>query len=295
MTTSSGLLLVDKAAGLTSHDVVAQVRKIVNQRRVGHAGTLDPMATGLLVVAVGTATRLLRFAQSEVKHYTGTVTFGVATDSLDADGAVVANADVPELSQELVDTATLTLLGAQTQIPPMVSALKVGGRRLHEMARMGLEVERAPRDITISSLRLAPTAERTQWDFDVECSVGTYVRVLLSDLALRLGTIGHLSALRRSASGSFQVTNAVTLEQLATMTSAGNSPLQPPRAMVTGLDRVTLDADQEVKMRCGQRLALDVTTEQFEIAAFDRDDDLIGILRRRADVWKPELVLTIDE
>jgi tRNA pseudouridine55 synthase len=161
MTTPSGLLLVDKPAGITSHDVVARVRRILGERRVGHAGTLDPMATGLLVLAVGPSTRLLRFAQAGVKRYRGDVTFGVATDSLDADGVVVARSQVPALDATRVNDVAGAMRGAQTQVPPMVSAIKVNGRRLHALAREGVEVEREARPVTIAAFSLEPTEGAT--------------------------------------------------------------------------------------------------------------------------------------
>ena len=213
MTTSNGLLLVDKPQGLTSHDVVARVRRILREKKVGHAGTLDPMATGLLVLAVGPSTRLLRFAQSETKRYAGAVKFGVATDSLDADGAVVEERPVPPLTRDVVDAAAAALRGPQEQTPPMVSAIQIDGQRLHELARRGVEVDRPARAITVSAFvaRRRPRITAV-WRFDVECSVGTYVRVLLSDLAKRLGTVGHLVELRRLASGSHSVEDALTLD-----------------------------------------------------------------------------------
>jgi tRNA pseudouridine55 synthase len=294
MTTSNGLLLVDKPKGLTSHDVVAKVRKIVNERRVGHAGTLDPMATGLLVLGIGPSTRLLRFAQSEVKRYSGTVLLGTATDSLDAEGAVLEVQPVPELTNEQVNAAAREMLGAQSQVPPMVSAIKVGGRRLHEMAREGLEVEREPREIVVSEFSLSKGAAPDRWDFEVECSVGTYVRVLLSDLAARLGTVGHLVALRRLSSGAHHVDEALTLEQLGDLVSDGGSPLLPAASFVTQLERTVLDAEQERRIRMGQRIGLGGTFAGPEIAALDERGVLVAILRPRGEHWKPELVLPVE-
>jgi tRNA pseudouridine55 synthase len=293
MTTTNGLLLVDKPAGITSHDVVAQVRKIVNERRVGHAGTLDPMATGLLVLGVGPSTRLLRFAQSEVKRYLGTVTLGVATDSLDAHGAVVAEQPVPHLTSDKVSQAAAGMLGTQLQTPPMVSALKVGGRRLHQLAREGLEVERDAREVTISEFTVSPTDDVEKWDFEVECSVGTYVRVLLSDLAQSLGTIGHLSALRRVSSGRHHVDDAVTLEDLVQLIEAGASPLRPPGDFVTDVATVVVNDDQERRLRMGQQVELIEVFSVDEIAAKNGRGDLVGILRPRTSKWKPELILPI--
>jgi len=294
MTTSNGLLLIDKPQGITSHDVVARVRLELGERRVGHAGTLDPMATGLLVLAVGPSTRLLRFAQSETKRYCGTVTFGVATDSLDADGEVLERRAVRALSELEVNEAASAMLGVQRQTPPMVSALKVGGRRLHALAREGLEVERAARDIAITQFRLRPTTESGVWEFDVTCSVGTYVRVLLSDLAQRLGTIGHLSSLRRLASGEHDVNDALTLLAFKQALERGVEVLKSPRLFVSGLEHVDLSVEQERRVRMGQHLELDQTFQGSEIAALAEDASLIGVLRRRGEKWKPQVVLTTD-
>jgi len=291
MTTSNGLLLVDKPQGLTSHDVVARVRRILHEKKVGHAGTLDPMATGLLVLAVGPSTRLLRFAQSETKHYSGAVKFGVATDSLDADGAIVDERPVPSLTRDSVDAASSALIGAQMQTPPMVSAIKIDGQRLHELARRGVEVERAPRAITVSAFTLTPTDDDAVWRFDVVCSVGTYVRVLLSDLAISLGTVGHLVELRRLASGSHSVDDALTLDELTDKVRDGEDVLLPPATFVTSLEHVSLDDGQVRAVRMGQRISLDEDYLEEEIAAMDTQGDLVGVLQRRSDTWKPQLVL----
>lgn len=295
MTTSNGLLLLDKPEGLTSHDVVAQVRKIVNEQRVGHAGTLDPMATGLLVLGIGPSTRLLRFAQSEVKRYCGTVRLGVATDSLDAQGTVTAESPVPSLTDEQMNVVAQSMLGPQSQIPPMVSALKVGGRRLHAMAREGLEVVREPREIIVSEFALRAHGDDATWVFEVECSVGTYVRVLLSDLAENVGTVGHLTSLRRISSGRHHVDQALTLDGFAHAFKHGPSPLRPPLDFVTQLESVVLTDDQERRLRMGQRVQFDVVFTSPEIAALNERGALVGILHPRGDQWKPELVLPSDE
>jgi tRNA pseudouridine55 synthase len=262
---------------------------VLNEQRVGHAGTLDPMATGLLILGVGPSTRLLRFAQSEIKRYEGAVTFGVRTDSLDADGAVIETATVPELSPETVNAAITGLLGEQEQVPPMVSAIKVNGQRLHALARDGVVIERAPRTITVHELSLAPLDE-SHWSFEVTCSVGTYVRVLLSDLAERLGTIGHLSALRRLSSGTHNVRDALTYYQLDERISEDAPVLLPPRSFVEHLVSVTVSDDEERRLRMGQRVALD-QRDVGEIAAINEAGDLVGVLRRRGEVWQPVVVL----
>lgn len=289
MTTNNGLLLIDKPRGVTSHDVVDHVRRVLNERRVGHAGTLDPMATGLLILGVGPSTRLLRFAQSEMKRYEGVLTLGVRTDSLDADGTEVERAPVPYLTPEVIDDAISSLLGDQEQIPPMVSALKVNGRRLHDLAREGVEVERAPRSITVYTLSVAPIDEH-HWSFDVTCSVGTYVRVLMSDLAQRLGTVGHLSALRRVSSGDHEVADALTYCEFEHRVSEDIPVLLAPSAFVEHLARVSVSEDEEKRLRMGQRLELhDVRGD--EVAALGVDGHLVAVLRRRGDVWQPEVVM----
>lgn len=294
MPTTNGLLLVDKPRGRTSHDVVAAVRKLMDERRVGHAGTLDPLATGLLVLAVGPSTRLLRFAQSEVKRYCGTVRLGVATDSLDADGVVVDERPVPPLSQDQMDLATSNFVGARLQVPPMVSAIQIGGQRLHELARQGIEVARSAREVTISSFRVTPGEDPADWHFAVECSVGTYVRVLLSDLAHDLGTVGHLTTLRRVASGHFRVEDALTLEELADALASNATVLAPPSAFVEHLERIVLSDDDERRVRLGQRLARDEVLAAPEIAALNSAAQLVAVLRRRGDLWQPTVVLPFE-
>jgi len=291
MKTNSGLLLIDKPEGITSHDVVSRVRRALGEKRVGHAGTLDPMATGLLIIGVGPATRLIRFAQSEKKLYTGVVKLGSSTDSLDADGEITGREDVPELSLEIVQSCASSMLGTQQQIPPMVSAIKVGGKRLYEMAREGIEIERAPREITISRYEVCPTESNDEWNFVVECTVGTYIRVLLSDLAVRLGTLGHLTALRREASGHHSVKDALTLDALKSVTEAGTEVLRPPVDFVTGLETVLLDDEQERRVRMGQQIEIAQSFMSPEIAALDASGQLVAILQPRGQLWKPELVL----
>jgi tRNA pseudouridine55 synthase len=290
MTSPNGLLLVDKPSGVTSHDVVARVRKILNERRVGHAGTLDPMATGLLLVAVGPCTRLLRFAQSETKRYSGVVLLGTATDSLDADGQVTASAPVPDVTEAKMNEIAATFLGDIEQVPPMVSAIKVGGRRLHELARAGEVVARAPRSLTIERFAMTATEDRTRWRFDVQCSTGTYVRVLLSDLAERAGTLGHLEKLQRDASGDHELTSALSLEEIE---ERGAAALVAPRCMVTALVHVTLSADQVRDVRHGKSIVVEGDTPSNEVAALDEDGDLVGVLIRRGERFKPDVILRL--
>ena len=293
MNASSGLLLIDKPAGMTSHSVVSRVRRAVSVKRVGHAGTLDPMATGLLVIGVGPATRLLQYCQQSVKGYTGTVKFGVATDSLDADGLVTDTARVPSLDNAAMNEAARGLTGDITQIPPMVSAIKHEGRRLYELARQGVEVERAARPVTISQFALSSTGDPSVWNFDVTCSVGTYVRVLLADLAERIGTVGHLTALRRESSGSFRVDEALTLDELDRRAANGSLRIAPAREMVREFATVAATPDEVAQMRRGQRPRFEASAT--EVAVLDGDGELVGLARRRDDAYQPFLVLPVGD
>ncbi|MBA2624414.1 MAG: tRNA pseudouridine(55) synthase TruB, partial [Acidimicrobiia bacterium] len=196
MTTGpDGIAVVDKPAGCTSHDVVARARRTLGTRKVGHAGTLDPDATGVLVLGVGRATRLLRYLGDLPKSYRGEVVLGVATSTLDASGDVVATADLSGVTLTEARAAAAGLTGELQQVPPMVSALKVGGRRLHELAREGVEVERAPRPVTVTRFAVeGPVAPGPVFAIEVDCSPGTYVRSLAADLGAALGGPAHLRA-----------------------------------------------------------------------------------------------------
>ena len=204
---------------MTSHDVVYRVRRKLHIKRVGHAGTLDPMATGLLIILVGKATKASQYLMGVDKVYEGTVKFGETTNSQDADGEILETKPVPDLSREQVDAAMGTFLGDQYQIPPMFSAIKVGGVPLYKLARKGEVIEREPRFIRISKLEVLDLA-LPELSFRMHCTKGTYVRTFAHDLGEKLGCGGHLCRLRRTASGSFSIADAVTLDAFETMSPA---------------------------------------------------------------------------
>jgi tRNA pseudouridine55 synthase len=208
-----GVLLVDKPGAHTSHDVIARLRGKLRMRKIGHAGTLDPMATGLLIVLVGKATRVSQFIISLDKEYEGTIELGKTTDSQDADGEVMETRPVPPLTEADVKAAMQGFLGDQYQMPPMFSAIKIGGVPLYKKARKGEEVEREPRFIRVMSWDLLKF-ETPKIDFRLRCTKGTYVRTLGHDLGNKLGCGGHLTALRRTATDRFNVTQALTMEQI---------------------------------------------------------------------------------
>jgi len=246
-----GLVVVDKPGGWTSHDVVARCRRIYGQRRVGHSGTLDPGATGVLLVGLGRATRLLRFLSDLPKTYAGEVVLGVSTSTLDDEGEETGRWDMTHVGPAEVSAAAAALTGPILQIPPMVSAVHVGGRRLHELAREGREVERAPRPVTVFAFDASPTAETGVWAIRVTCSSGTYVRVLAADLGTRLGGGAHLRRLRRLAIGPFDAGSARTLAELEADPAAAVLPL---RAAVVAYPAVQVDEQFARLIGHGRRL-----------------------------------------
>jgi tRNA pseudouridine55 synthase len=208
-----GVLLVDKPQGLTSHDVVYHLRRKLQIKKIGHAGTLDPMATGVLVMLIGKATRISQYLMSVDKVYEGEATLGVVTDSQDAEGEVMSTQPVPELTEARVREVMKGFLGDQYQIPPMHSAIKIGGVPLYKLARKGEEVEREPRFIRIAAFNLRSFAT-PKITFELHCTKGTYVRTVASDLGQKLGCGAHLSALRRTGSGKFTIGQCLPLEQI---------------------------------------------------------------------------------
>jgi tRNA pseudouridine55 synthase len=216
-----GFLLVDKDQGWTSHDVVAKIRGLIGGK-VGHAGTLDPMATGLLIVGIGRYTRLLRYVQGLPKEYRATAQFGVATESLDADGAIIDRTPLP-VTMEQLETAVERFRGPILQIPPMVSARKVEGKRLYELARAGKVIEREARPVEIYEFNITDLApsDYPEVSFNVVCSTGTYVRTLGDDLARAVGGRAHLTALRRTRNGSISVDDAARIDTIEEAVKAG--------------------------------------------------------------------------
>lgn len=209
----SGVLLIDKAPDMTSHDVVAIARRALNTKKIGHCGTLDPMATGLLMLVIGRATKIQDLLMSEDKEYQGTLTLGATTSTQDRQGEILEEKPVPDFSEEQIREAFDAFKGNFDQIPPMVSAIKKDGVPLYKLARKGQEVERAPRPIYVTSYEISRIA-LPEVDFTVNCSKGFYVRTYAHDIGAKLGCGAHLSALRRTRSGKFTLQRAVTVDEL---------------------------------------------------------------------------------
>jgi tRNA pseudouridine55 synthase len=245
-----GVLVVDKPAGMTSHDVVALVRKRLGERRVGHAGTLDPDATGVLVLGIGRATRLLRFIEIHEKEYLANVVLGAETTTQDASGEVVAEYDASALTREDVERAAATLVGEIEQVPPMVSAVKVGGERLYRKARRGEEVEREPRRVVVHAFDVEEftSGPRASARMRVRCSRGTYVRTLAHDLGRALGVGGHVSMLRRLRVGPFADQGAIMPDATA------EADLRPVLDAVAGYPRHEVTATDGTAMVQGKAL-----------------------------------------
>jgi tRNA pseudouridine55 synthase len=288
VTAPTGLVVVDKEPGWTSHDVVARVRRTLGLRRVGHAGTLDPDATGVLVVGVGRTTRLMRFLTALPKSYQAEIVLGTATDTLDSSGQVVAGWDMSAVPASAVAGAAAGLTGPIQQVPPMVSAVKIGGRRLHELARQGHEVERPARPVTVFRFDVTPTGEPGVYRAEVECSSGTYVRVLAADLGTALGGGAHLRNLRRTAVGPF------VEEQARPVGEIGDASVLPPAAAVAHLDAVKVTPEIAVLVSRGlplDRVPLGATGEG-PWALLDGGDRLLAVYEAtESDRIRPVVVL----
>ena len=279
---SDGLVIVAKPGGLTSHDVVARIRRLAGTRRVGHAGTLDPMATGVLVTGVGKATRLLGYLALTEKEYSGTIRLGQTTDTDDAAGT--PGPPVPALTIEHADLlrAVATLTGEISQVPPGISAIKVGGERAYRLARAGQAPALAARNVTVSRFDVTgtrPAGQLLDVDVAVTCSSGTYIRALARDLGAALGVGGHLTALRRSRVGPYDLSQALTLDQLAArLERTGVLPVTPlAEAAAAAFARRDLTADEARDLGYGRRLAPTGTGEE-PVAAFGPDGSLVALL-----------------
>jgi len=295
-----GLAVLDKPPGMTSHDVVAHCRRVFAQRRVGHAGTLDPDATGVLLVGVGRATRLLQFLSGHPKSYDAEVVLGVATSTLDASGETTGTWDMSGVTAEAARAAAATLTGAITQIPPMVSAIKIGGRRLHDLARQGIEVDRPPRSVVVSRFGVAPAADQDPGPLgggpvlaiSVDCSAGTYVRTLAADLGAALGGGAHLRRLRRRAVGPWTLRDAVALDDL------GPGAVIGPAAALRGMPAVSVDGELVGAVGHGQVLSGDrlAGPGTGPFAVLGPDGDLLAVYRPHGgDRVKPVVVMATQD
>jgi tRNA pseudouridine55 synthase len=286
----AGLIVVDKPGGMTSHDVVARVRRLASTRRVGHGGTLDPMATGVLVVGVERATRLLTYLIGSGKRYRATIRLGQTTVTDDAEGEVVATADAAGVDEAALHAGLATLTGEIDQVPSAVSAIKIKGQRAYAKVRAGESVELAARRVTVSRLDLLAVrlAERfVDLDVDVACSSGTYVRALARDLGAGLGVGGHLTALRRTEVGVFTLADAVTLDDLA----AREDPVTLPLAAAAARFLPRREVSTEEARVVGHGGPLSTVGITGPYAVFDPGGDVLAVMSERDGRARPEVVL----
>ena len=275
----SGCVVVDKPAGMTSHDVVDRVRRALGTRKVGHAGTLDPDATGVLVLGVGLGTKLLQFVTGADKTYVGEMVLGVETSTLDAAGEVTATFEMSVDAQQVEDAAK-AFVGSLLQVPPMVSAVRVGGKRLHELARQGKVVEREPRPVTVHSLVTAPTDDPLVYRIEVSCGSGTYIRSLAADIGTALGGGAHLRALRRLSVGSFDLDHACSIEEIV---------LGPVIDLLAGMPR--LEVDESVASQVLNGRTLGPAPGNGQLAVIGPLGRLLAIYEARDGAFRPVKVL----
>jgi tRNA pseudouridine55 synthase len=278
-----GFLNIDKPPGMTSHDVVAKLRRGLKLRKVGHAGTLDPLATGVLIICVGAATRLSEYVMSSRKRYRAVVCLGAETDTYDADGQITRQADASQVTRSQVEALLPAFTGDLQQVPPIYSAIKQGGRKLYELARAGQSAELQPRAITIYSLTL------TEWSLpaftlEVECSAGTYIRSLAFDLGRALGVGAHLTALMRLSSGGFRLADAISLDALLTSTH-WQSHLIGPGAALADWPRLDLTEPETRDIQQGRRIQRDGFSEGQQVLAYSHPSHQVVAVLRAQDGW----------
>ncbi|GHJ49747.1 tRNA pseudouridine synthase B [Catellatospora sp. TT07R-123] len=287
---TDGLIVVDKAPGMTSHDVVAKVRRIAGTRKVGHGGTLDPMATGVLVLGVGRATRLLTYVVGTDKVYRGTIRLGQATVTDDAEGDVTATVPAGHVTEEQIRAGLAAQTGEVDQVPSAVSAIKVNGVRSYHRVRQGEQVELPARRVTISRidvLNITPVDDMIDIEVEVACSSGTYIRAIARDLGAGLGVGGHLTALRRSAVGGFTLAESYTLEALAELADPVALPLA--QALGRAMPVRTVDADAAKTVSHGGPLP--VTGQAGPYGVVGPDGTALAVMSERAGKARAEIVL----
>ena len=291
----NGIINLKKEVGMTSHDAVFKLRKILGTKKIGHGGTLDPDVVGVLPIAVGKATRMVEFMQDEGKVYEGEITLGYSTTTEDASGEIVDETPVlAQLDEKLVDEAIASLTGPITQVPPMYSAVKVNGSKLYEYARAGQEVERPERQVTIYSFeRTSPISYEdrlARFTFRVKCSKGTYIRTLSVDLGEKLGYAAHMSHLTRTSAAGLQLEDSLTLEEIAQKVEAGKLDFLYPLEIGTGdLVKVNLTPEQADEVRYGRFIELECSEK--EVAAFE-GEKLLAIMEKRDHLYKPRKVFS---
>jgi tRNA pseudouridine55 synthase len=271
----NGVVIIDKPSGWTSHDVVGKLRGLLHERRIGHGGTLDPMATGVLPVFVGRGTRAVEFCENAQKQYIAGLKLGIVTDTQDTTGNIISSCDV-SVTMDDVKNAAACFIGQQQQVPPMYSAVKVNGKKLYELARKGIEVERKSRSITIYNITASGSVPE-DITLDITCSKGTYVRTICHDIGQKLLCGGAMSSLRRVRAGNFGIDNAYTIEQVTDMISAGDTSfLLPVDSLFSNLPAMTVTQPQEKRCRCGGDFKCGCPDGQYRVYSNDGEFLMLG-------------------
>lgn len=282
-----GFLNIDKPLNLTSHDVVARVRRLVGIKRVGHAGTLDPLATGVLAVCLGAATRLSEYVMHTTKHYKARIRLGIVTETYDAEGKIQSERGSSAITRPEVEQALKNFLGDIQQVPPMYSAIKQGGRKLYELARVGETLEREARSVRIDALAITDW-QPPEFTLEATCSAGTYIRSLAHDLGETLGVGAHLAGLVRTASGEFTLDNAVSL---STLESDGWKPyVISIDSALAHLPTIHLGDEEAERLLHGQSVPAHDTADGILGRAYRPDGHFIAIVKASGGWWKPEKV-----
>ncbi len=271
-----GILIIDKPIDWTSHDVVGKLRKLLKTKRIGHTGTLDPFATGVLVMLVGKATRLAQFLDKDVKEYEAIIQFGFETDTGDLTGIQTVTGKISKVSAEEIEIALQDFRGEISQIPPMYSAKKVDGKKLYELARQGIEIERKPVNITIYTLELLETNGTTA-KIKVACSAGTYIRTLAEDIGRKLEICGHLTSLRRIQAGKFEISQSVKIEE------AENTELISMNDAISHLTEVQISAEEIVDLGHGKKIFRELIVENNIVRITDETNNLLAVGQYETD------------
>lgn len=296
MSNIAGFLNINKPGGMTSHDVVAQVRRLLKRgtgsKKVGHAGTLDPMATGVLVLCLGQATRLSEYAMQSTKQYRAQVRLGINTDTYDAEGEVLSKQDVSHIQRVDVENELPPFIGDIQQVPPVYSAIKQDGKKLYELARAGKKVQRKARAVRIDAIKLIEWTPPS-FTIDIICGSGTYIRSLAYDIGAALDVGAHLSGLQRTRSGAFCIQNSVALETM--LNSAGwQQYVIPPAAALRDWQAIELNAGQAADIRHGRRIENETTLSDDFVMAYLPDGHLLAVLENQGKQWKPHKVFLPD-
>lgn len=291
-----GVINIKKESGYTSHDVVACVRKILGEKKVGHTGTLDPQATGVLPICIGRCTKLSQRIMDGYKVYIGTVLLGVKTDTQDIWGTIVEEKNVNVTEEEIINTVG-SFLGKQEQLPPMYSAIKINGKKLYELARKGKEVERKKKEIEIKEIEVTKIINKKEIEIKVKCTKGTYIRTLFTDISEKLGTIGTMSSLTRIETGSFKICNAITLDELKDFKAKGelDEHILSVEDILPNHKKLIASSQADIYLENGNKLSLnffkDKVKDNTEYIVYKSTKELIGLFKIDKNMLKPIIML----